>query len=299
MVFFAPIPAAKASSGICVELEAAPALADHPAPRELERLITQACFHAACAATGCSTAHQLEKCYSPEGIQYNVDWPKGRKYVWHGMQKNGSPAVRPALARNSRAVVARLAEVRAKSDLVDRTLSQSLWRHLDPHSLSVSEIVRVPIDAGDHKLPMLHGALLTRRLCREFVSRMRATLWAPQTRQRSLNALWYYIRRAEVDADLPLYVLSYLLWKEGRPAVTRDLVLGPIAAALYAYASHWFGHLALDTPIAAGDEAPLAFLGMYGIETIWDGSRRVVHVDAAALHVVDPAGPFQRQSIFF
>lgn len=292
----APVP--QAGCSLRIELDACAASSSTLLfERELERLITRACFHAASVATGCISGYKLECCYGPDGARDNKHWPRERRYVWDNM-RDGSPAVRPALARQDKSVLSRFAAVRAKSDLLDRVLTWSLWRHLDRRDLHVKEIVQRPADTGAYAIPLLHGPMITHRLSREFVSRMRAGLRDAETRYCALNALWYYIRRAEADTDLPLYILSYLLWKESSSILAKDPVLGPISKNLYSLAASRFGHIDLNRVREPANTSDFNYLSMYGIKSTWDCSGQVLHIDANTLAIVDPVGPFKRRNVF-
>jgi hypothetical protein len=147
----------------------------------------------------------------------------------------------------------------------------------------VDEVVCAPEDAAGYRLPLLHGAFFTLRLTAKFVSQMLHAVSESQTRYAALNALWYFMRRAEVDANLPLYILSYLLWRESQAVVRGDPILGPLSEDLYGFASHWFGHLELKIPETHVEDRSLGFLGLYGITHHFDETRRSIRLQVGTI----------------
>lgn len=265
------------------------------ASRVVEALVTQACFHAACAATGQTSGYGLEKCYGPDGVAQNPDWPDKRKHIWDHMGKYGSPGVRLAVARGDESVQARLQAVREESDLVDRVFSWSLWRHMDPRGLPLEEIAQRPADVAGYSVPTLLAALLTRYMCRSFVSSIRTDIIDPATRYEALNALWYYLRWAVAcQGGLLLYALSYLLWREAAPVLRTDPILRPLVPDLMAHSARAFGQVrvyALDGSISLP-------LDEYCTSATTLVPGDVLEIRQEALSAVDPAGPFKRRRVF-
>lgn len=258
---------------------------DHSVPPpatelNLESLVSKACFHAALAATGCRTGYKLE-------LVYGSTHSKGQ---WKRMA-NGTPAIRRAVARGDQGVVERLGRIREESSLVDDVLRWSLWGSLDPkRSLWAHSAYQV---AGNYSFsrPDLHHPLQERRACRAYVTKVRESMRDPSQRYQAVNEVWHWIRFAAACEDIPLLVLSYLLWREARAILESDSILGPICGDLYAWAVAHFRKFPLSERVAAQPKR----YHSYGIELSRGCQESQIILCSDALGIVDPAGPFKRR----
>ena len=256
MQVFLPVPATSSATPGCVQLGDKPvklsSSSSNPRKR-IERLQTQATFHAGCAATGCTSPYELEQKWGPDALQpgQNItEWSATRNHMWDRWRR-GVCSVIGARRRGSQAIEKRLAAVRVVSPLIDDVLAMSFWRYIDPNPLTTTELEPQSGGEARYAAGKFFGPFGVRNAIASCAAWLLKGLESDETRYDAMSGLWLQMRSSCSVGALGNYALYYLCWLHARPSLETDPVFGKLVPELYAYTHHHFSCLALAPATSA------------------------------------------------